>query len=124
MLVFYVAIGGAFGAVCRYLLGGWIGSPGGGLFPWATLIVNVVGSFVMGALAAWLSKALPAHQAELRALLAVGVLGGFTTFSAFSLETALLAEKGQWVLAAGYVIASVLLCVAALLGGLAMVRAV
>ena len=97
----------------------------GTAFPWGTLTVNIVGSFVMGALAGWLAfKAEHGWSQPLRLFLAAGVLGGFTTFSAFSLDAVLLWERGQAGLAAAYVAASVLLSIAGLMAGLALVRVI
>jgi CrcB protein len=97
----------------------------GPAFPWGTLTVNIVGSFVMGALAGWLAfKAEHGWSQPLRLFLATGVLGGFTTFSAFSLDAVLLWERGQAGLAAAYVAASVLLSIAGLMAGLALVRVI
>lgn len=118
-----VAIGGGAGAVARYGVGVMAGRASGGL-PLGTLTVNVVGGLMMGVLAGWLAHRGGADQERWRALIGVGVLGGFTTFSAFSLETALMIEKRQWELAAGYVLASVLLSVAALFVGLYLARRV
>jgi CrcB protein len=96
----------------------------GTAFPWGTLTVNVVGSFVMGALAGWLAfKAEHGWSQPLRLFLTTGVLGGFTTFSAFSLDAVLLWERGQGGLAAVYVAASVAASIAGLVAGLALVRA-
>src|SRR5688572_29968151 len=82
----------------------------GVMFPWGTLTVNVLGSFAMGALAGWLAfKAGEGWSQSLRLFLTTGILGGFTTFSAFSLDAVLLWERGQMGLAAAYVAASVLL---------------
>jgi fluoride exporter len=95
----------------------------GTAFPWGTLTVNVVGSFVMGALAAWLAfKAGEGWSQPLRLFLTTGILGGFTTFSAFSLDAVLLWERGQPGLAGAYVAASVVLSIAGLVAGLAAVR--
>jgi fluoride exporter len=92
-------------------------------FPWGTLTVNVVGSFVMGALAAWLAfKAGEGWSQPLRLFLTTGILGGFTTFSAFSLDAVLIWERGQLGLAGAYVAASVVLSIAGLVAGLAAVR--
>ena len=94
-------------------------------FPWGTLSVNVVGSFAMGALAAWLAfRAGEGWSQPLRLFLATGILGGFTTFSAFSLDAVMIWERGEAGLAAAYVAASVILSIAGLLAGLALVRAV
>jgi CrcB protein len=93
-------------------------------FPWGTLTVNVVGSFLMGVIAAWLAfKAGEEWSQPLRLFLTTGILGGFTTFSAFSLDAVLIWERGQAGLAAAYVIASVVLSIIGLLIGLALVRA-
>ncbi len=92
-------------------------------FPWGTLAVNVVGSFAMGALAGWLAlKAGASWNQPVRLFFATGVLGGFTTFSAFSLDAVLLWERGQGGAAMVYVVGSVALSLAALAGGLALVR--
>jgi CrcB protein len=92
-------------------------------FPWSTLSVNVGGSLLMGILAGWFAlKAGATWTASARLFLATGVLGGFTTFSAFSLDAVMLWERGQGGLAALYVLASVTLSVGALLVGLALVR--
>lgn len=111
-----VAIGGALGASGRYgvaLLGArWSES-----FPWATLATNVAGGFAMGVLIG-----AAADQRALVLLLGVGVLGGFTTFSAFSIETVRLIERGAAGAALAYALASVLLCVAAAFAGLALTR--
>ena len=94
-------------------------------FPWGTLAVNVAGSFVMGALAAWFAfRGGEGWSQPLRLFLATGILGGFTTFSAFSLDAVLIWEQGEAGLAAAYVAASVLLSIAGLVAGLALARAV
>jgi CrcB protein len=94
-------------------------------FPWGTLTVNVAGSFIMGALAAWLAlRAGEGWSQPLRLLLATGILGGFTTFSAFSLDAVLIWERGEAGHAAAYVAASVVLSIAGLVAGLALVRTV
>ncbi len=113
MIVAYVALGGAIGAACRYLTVSaftkWLGVA----FPYGTLAVNILGSLFMGCVIGWLTKTLP-HSMELRAFLVVGVLGGFTTFSAFSLDVVTLLENGALGQAILYVIASVLGAVLAL----------
>ena len=122
-----VALGGGLGAGLRHLVGLVAMRSLGTGFPWGTLFVNVAGSFVMGMLIAWLAlKAeLPVGWSgqDVRLFLATGVLGGFTTFSAFSLETVLLWERGEGGLAALYVAASVIASVGALVAGLALMRA-
>jgi CrcB protein len=92
-------------------------------FPWGTLGVNVIGSFAMGLLAGYLAHRTSAEWTHPgRLLLGTGLLGGFTTFSAFTLDAMVLWERGQGGLAAAYVLASVLLSVGGLVGGLALVR--
>ena len=126
----HVAIGGAVGAVLRYQLGRamtvWLGGPAMSIFPWATLAVNALGSLLMGMLAGWLVRhgAVGSGQGseQLRLLLGVGLLGGFTTFSAFSLEMVLLIERGQFALAGLYAILSFALGNSALLFGLTVMR--
>ena len=121
----HVALGGAIGSVLRYQAGRWItwwlGPQAVTLFPWATLAVNAAGSVLMGVLAGWLARHGPGGD-ELRLLLGVGVLGGFTTFSAFSLELVMLMQRGQFTYAALYLILSVALGVTGLVFGLAVMR--
>ena len=122
----HVGIGGAAGAILRYQAGrmmtGWIGPVAMGIFPWATLAVNAVGSVLMGFLAGWLVRQGSAESEQLRLLLGVGLLGGFTTFSAFSLEMVMLIERGQYGFAALYAILSFALGVSGLMFGLAIMR--
>lgn len=120
----YVAIGGGVGAVARYHVGRLIGHVTGPntAFPWGTLAVNVTGSLFMGLLAGWLARHGTGGE-QWRLLLGVGLLGGFTTFSAFSLEMMLLIERGQPGLAALYVAASVIPGLVALWLGLIAMRA-
>ena len=104
-VVLWVALGGAIGSAARYGVNVWSGRMFGTEFPWHTLIVNVLGCFIMGVLTEMMALKLHVGH-EARAFLITGILGGFTTFSAFSLETGLLIERSPW-LGAGYVLASV-----------------
>jgi fluoride exporter len=117
-----VFIGGGIGAALRHGINIAAARALGTGFPYGTIIINIVGSLAMGLIAEYfaLKGALPQH---LRLFLTTGILGGFTTFSAFSLEAALLYERGQLAGAAAYVIGSVTLAIAALFAGLAIVRA-
>jgi CrcB protein len=117
----FVAAGGAIGAGCRHLVGLAALRLLGPGFPFGTLTVNVVGSLLMGVLIGSLALRFEA-PAGLRLFLATGVLGGFTTFSAFSLDVAVLAERGETAAAAGYIAASVVLSIGALFAGLWLVR--
>ncbi len=116
-----VAAGGAFGAVGRYLAMGQVSHWMGGHFPWATLAVNLVGSFLLGALLEVMALTWSPSQ-EVRALLVVGVLGSFTTFSTFSMDVYYLFERGEIGSAGFYVAASVILSLAGFIGGLVVFR--
>lgn len=109
-----VAIGGAIGASARYLVGLAVA------FPLGTLTVNVLGSFLMGLAFVWLAG--PKGVAPLAPLVMTGVLGGFTTFSAFSLDTLKLVEAGRMTAAGGYVLASVTLSLGAIWVGVILAR--
>lgn len=115
-----VAAGGALGAVARYGLGRMLPVTGG--WPWPTLAANVAGGLLMGLLAGWLAFRGGAQGETIRLFAAVGVLGGFTTFSAFSLETVLMIERRQFAMAGSYVAASVVVSIAALFLGLMLAR--
>lgn len=118
--IFPVMLGGALGAAARYLTATSLGTRASG-WPLGTFSVNLLGGLLMGVLAALV---LRGHASEgARLFLGVGVLGGFTTFSAFSLEGFQLIARGQWLLAAIYALASVLGSIAALALGYALVRA-
>ncbi|MEO9968672.1 MAG: fluoride efflux transporter CrcB [Hyphomonadaceae bacterium] len=122
--VFLVALGGALGASLRYgvglaavrlLPGGW---------PWGTFCVNIIGSLAMGVLFGWLALKAGEGSEQARLLIGTGLLGGFTTFSAFSLEAANMMRAGDMGQAAGYVFVSVVLGVGALFVGLALAQKV
>jgi len=121
----YVAAGGALGSWLRFLVGrAWalaIGPVAASAFPWATLTVNVVGSFAMGLLVGWLARS-GAHGEAWRLALGVGILGGFTTFSSFSMEFALLVERGEIGTAALYVAISLAAGFAGMFAGLFVMR--
>lgn len=118
-----VALGGAAGSVARYVMTTMVGTAFGTAFPWSTLSVNLLGCFVMG-LVVEASALAWSPGATLRTFLTVGILGGFTTFSSFSLDVAVLLERDQWAAALGYVLASVILSVLGLFLGLWLVRQV
>lgn len=121
MLVLYAAAGGAVGAASRYLVGIGAAKLLGYEFPWGTLIVNVVGCFLMGLLIE-LGALKFSMSSEMRTFLATGVLGGFTTFSAFALDFAFLYERKEHLASWAYLGASVILSVLALFAALALVR--
>ncbi|MDP9808925.1 CrcB protein [Rhizobium tibeticum] len=118
-----VAVGGAIGSVLRYYVGQWALRLAGPAFPWGTLTVNVVGCFVIGVFAEMIVRRFDASP-EMRLLLITGFLGGFTTFSAFSLDAISLFERGAAVSGAVYIVASVGLSMAAVTAGLALMRAI
>lgn len=107
MVWLYIAVGGAVGAVARYGLSGWVHDRAGFGFPWGTLAVNLLGCLLIG----FALRALEAIQvgADTRALVAVGLLGSFTTFSTFGYETMAMLEDGGWGRAGAYTAASVVL---------------
>ena len=122
LTLLYVALGGAVGAVCRYLLGTQTLKAFGPGFPYGTFAANLIGGLLMGVIVGVLALRGGADQERWRLLLGVGVLGGFTTFSSFSLETALMIERRAYGMAAAYSLASVVLSVAALFAGLILMR--
>lgn len=119
-----VGAGGALGAMSRYGLSVLIGRLWPMAFPLATLLTNILGSVFMGVLIGLLARFMPPQQAELRLFLAVGVLGGFTTFSSFSLDTIVLIERGDVIAAGAYVLLSVVVCLIGLYLGLLVTRGV
>lgn len=120
--IFLVALGGAIGASGRHLMGIAMLRLMGSGFPWGTLTVNVVGSFAMGAIIELMALKLQVSN-EFRLFLATGILGGFTTFSAFSLEVALMIERKQMLVAGAYAGVSVVVSIMALFAGLSTIRA-
>ncbi len=114
-----IALGGAVGSVARALIGYALPSR----FPWATLLVNAAGSFLIGWLMARLGAAEPPESARLQGLLVVGFCGGFTTFSTFSWQTLDQMMKGQWAAATTNVLLSVALCLVAVWLGFRLGRA-
>ena len=118
-----VMIGGAIGSALRFQLGGVTLRAWGPGFPWGTLIANISGGLAMGLLAGILARTSGGNE-PYRLFFGVGVLGGFTTFSAFSLETFGMLERGQFGLAAAYIVASVAGAIAGLAAGVVVMRAV
>lgn len=118
----YVAVGGAFGSILRYgatiLLARL-----GGTFPFGTFAVNITGSFLMGIWIAVAAYWLKGRQMDLHLLVAVGALGGFTTFSTFSLDVVTLIGKGLHGQAVAYMMGSVILSILALYAGMALMKA-
>ena len=117
-----VAAGGAIGSVARYLVGLGCGKMFGVNFPWGTLIINVTGSFLIGAFVGMFAAKWDLSQ-TMRIFLTVGICGGFTTFSTFSLDGYYLIERGQTLASLVYMVASVALSVGALIAALRIVRA-
>ena len=122
-LLILATVGGAIGSGARLLVNVGFARTLGPHFPWATLTVNVVGSLLMGFLVDMILRQYGGSP-ELRTFLATGILGGFTTFSAFTLDIATLAGRGDGASAAGYVLASVVISLLALYAGIAMSKAI
>jgi len=118
---FWICFGGAVGTGARYLLSGWILAFAGPSFPWGTLAVNVSGSFLLGVITqvALTTRLL---SPTLRLALSAGLLGGFTTYSTFNYETIAYLRDRAWMYGMLNVVATVLLCLAAGIGGLAAAR--
>jgi fluoride exporter len=116
MLLLWIAAGGFIGAIARYRLTGAVDARIPSRFPWGTLSVNLLGSFVLGLVLPGLL--LHAPDSSVRALVTVGILGSFTTFSSFAFEVTTLLEERRWVLACAYVGASLLLGLLCILFGL------
>jgi fluoride exporter len=116
-----VALGGALGSLLRYVVAGFVQSATWPGFPWGIFVVNITGGFAMGIIVE-LSALKLNLTPEMRAFLTVGILGGYTTFSTFSLDSALLIERGDYSGAAVYIAGSALLSILALFAGLWLVR--
>ena len=120
-MVLAVGVGGGIGALARYYIAGWI--QGASAFPWGIFVVNITGGLLMAMIIE--ASALKLNLSpELRSFLTVGILGGYTTFSTFSLDSVLLLQKGEYAQAAVYVIGSVVLSILALVAGLWIVRSI
>jgi len=110
----WVTLGGGLGSAARFLASGWVARRFGETFPWGTIVVNVSGSFVIGFLAALtVTEGRYLISGRAQQFLMLGVLGGYTTFSSFSLQTLSLARDGEWLWASGNVLLSVMLCLVA-----------
>lgn len=118
-----VAAGGSLGSVARYLVGIGFGRLFGANFPWGTLFINITGSLLMGLFAGLFALRWNLPQAA-RIFLTVGICGGYTTFSTFSLDTVFLMERGEMLAAGAYMVASVILSVGALILAMQIVRAI
>jgi len=119
----WIALGGALGASGRFFVTSTMGRMIGHGFPWGTVIVNVVGSFIMGALISFMAIKW-STSVEMRAFLTTGILGGFTTFSAFSLDFVTLIERKENLAAIGYAAGSVGLSILAVFAGLVLMRTI
>lgn len=122
-LLVFACLGGAVGSGARHLVNVWAARLLGTGLPWGTLTVNILGSFVMGVVIETLAARFSGSM-ELRTLIATGILGGFTTFSAFSLEVVTLMERGETAVAVGYAAVSVGASIVALVAGLTLARLV
>jgi fluoride exporter len=123
MTVLLVGLGGFFGAITRYLVDGWVVDRTGATFPWGTLVVNLSGAFVLGALFA-LTVERGALPAEIRAPVLIGFIGAYTTFSTLALESWRLIEDGSYALGVANLAGSTVLGLVAVVAGLLIGRAV
>ncbi len=120
--ILLVGAGGFIGSIVRYLLSGWVlHHTLGGKFPWSTFVVNVLGCLLIGVLSGMIER-LEWFTPQMRLLLLTGLLGGFTTFSAFGLETVFLLRRGEVLIAVAYALSSVAVCVTAVWVGLRMIE--
>jgi len=122
-VLMFVGLGGALGAVGRFLVMSWVGYMTHTGFPWSTLTVNIVGAFVLGGVLE-LSALTWSPSPEVRAMVVVGMLGAFTTFSTFSMDLYYLIDRGAILNAAVYAMGSVLVCLLAFWAGLSLLRIV
>ena len=118
----YVAFGGAVGSMARFIMVSFVGKYTSPDFPYGTLAVNVLGGLMLGLWVGSMAYMSPAKVKDLHLLFAVGALGGFTTFSAFSLDVILLVERGGMLQAVFYAVSSVLLSVVALYAGMLAIK--
>src|ERR1700712_1005333 len=118
----FVAAGGALGSVARYGTGVLVGKAWDATFPLATMLINIAGSLAMGLFIGYLVRTTQSWQGDARLFVAVGIFGGFTTFSSFSLDAISMLERGEIGLALLYMLVSVLVGIGALYGGLLLVR--
>lgn len=118
-----VAVGGVLGCLARYAVSVGVGSMSNG-FPLGIFVINIIGSTAMGVLVGVLAKTTPQYQNEIRLFVATGMLGGFTTFSSFSLDAITLIERGDIILAGAYILGSVLFSLVGLWLGLSAMRVV
>lgn len=121
-IILLIAAGGALGAISRYATNSLFSSALGHGFPYGTLGVNILGSLLMGLLVGGIARFLPPEQPQLHALLAIGFLGSFTTFSTFSLDVVTLLERQQLAIAGTYIVASIFCSIGALISGLWLMR--
>lgn len=119
--VFVVGLGGFLGANARFLVSGWLARNVDPALPWGTLMVNVTGSFIIGAFLVWSTERVVADP-NLRLLVAVGFCGAYTTFSSYAFETLRLMEQGHWLDAAGNFLFNNLLSLVAVFAGMSVVR--
>jgi CrcB protein len=111
MSYFWVALGGALGSVARFWCSGFVAQTVGGTFPWGTMLVNVVGSFIIGFVGTLTGPdGRFLVTPDVRTFIMVGFCGGYTTFSSFSLQTLTLAYESEWLEAGGNILLSVVLC--------------
>ena len=109
-MILAIGIGGALGALLRYFITSMIFNQLGNQFPWGTLTVNLLGCALLGFLITIVSNSWSSSD-EFRSFFSIGLIGALTTFSAFSIEVVLMIEKGNWLMAVGYVVLSVICCV-------------